>query len=424
MASSDLEAPLVGSATSEGDLTQPGLCRDLTQPGLCRDLTQPGLCRDLTQPGLRRAESFAAPGYEAVAIPDEKGEVAGMCGIIVVSFLCTFMGAADGLSLGGLVFPADADHPNTEFKHLGMCLGLLTALIANLTMALGSGFRFAVGGAIIPMVAVMADFFKSIGPAEPETILVAIGLVTLLTGVLFLISGSGVPVQEVVDNCPYVVFGGFLAGTGVLLLNFGFNLMLPEFTSVLDFGPTGVRLLFTIAGGKLIWAPVAGALAVFFIDRWELAPSCIAHFVLPITMLVVAVGFYMVLFVSGVTLDEAREGGWLFATEIPTEIDFYKIWSERDFSKVKWNLFVSVPFLIGVFKAYLIGLLTITQNVFGCKKEAGVNVDVAKEIRLHGWIGIISGALGGLPGCIVMGFTCTAKSLGSPVKGKPSRHVL
>ncbi|CAE8710792.1 unnamed protein product [Polarella glacialis] len=335
------------------------------------------------------------------------------------------MGATDGLSLGAVIFPSDAAHPNTEFKNLGMCLGLLSALVSNLLLWLFSGFGCAVGGAIIPMVAVMTGFFKVIGPSEPQTILAAVGLVSLLCGVLFYLSGCGIGVKQVIAACPTVVFGGFMAGTGATLFDFGFQLLVPGFTSLLDFGPNGAALFATPQGTQLIAFPCLFAMLIFLTDRWGLVKSRkLANLTLPMTLVSVAAGFYLVIGLAGISHEEARTGGWLFDVEVPKQIDCFKVWTVRDFSQVKWKLFFSADFFIAVLRSYLIGLLSLTQNVYGTKQTFGMHgIDVDKEIRLHGGMCILGGALGALPSNLVMSFACTAKKLGAP-SGKESSFGL
>jgi len=80
---------------------------------------------------------------------------------------------------------------------------------------------------------------------------------------------------------------------------------------------------------------------------------------------------------------------------------------------VKWNRIWCVDFFEGVFRAYLIGLLTLAKNVYGTKETFAMHdVDMDKEIRLHGGMCILGGMLGALPSNIVMSFTCTAKKMG------------
>lgn len=375
--------------------------------------------------GRRSPKTARTPtqGCLVAGVPDpqlecEDAASLGIGGCAVIAALSCFMGVTDGLSLGAIIFPSDHEHPNVEFKNLGMSLGLLTALVSNLLLWIFSGFHFAVGGAIIPMVAVMSNVFTAMGPAEPETILVSTGLVSLASGVLFFLTGCGLGVKQVINTCPFVVFGGFLAGTGATLFDFGFQLLVPGFTSLLDFtSDDGFSKLLTPEAVRLIAPPSLCAIAVFLTDRWGLLsrwPKA-ASFTLPITLVLIWGTFYAVLLGTGMSLEEARQEGWLFAVEIPKKLDFFNVWTKRDFSKVKWELVLTPPFFLGVIKAYLIGLLTLTKNVYGTQETTGVHdVDIDREIRLHGGICVLGGLLGALPGNLVMSFTCTAKKLGVP----------
>eukprot|EP00913_Durusdinium_trenchii_P002867 g2654.t2 len=66
------------------------------------------------------------------------------------ALVACFMGATDGLSLGGLLFPSSPTYPNHDYQALGMSIGLLTTLVANAGSLMGSEIKFGVAGASIP----------------------------------------------------------------------------------------------------------------------------------------------------------------------------------------------------------------------------------------------------------------------------------
>ena len=124
----------------------------------------------------------------------------------------------------------------------------------------------------------------------------------------------------------------------------------------------------------------------------------------------VLVLFYAAFFCSGMTFAEAREAGWLFPDAFPDRVDFYEVWTNRDPSAVEWDLLFSMPVAVGVVKAYFLGILTIVSNVYGVAQETAIDVDIDKDIRVHGFVSVVGGCLGCLPGANVMSFSCTAKS--------------
>lgn len=167
-----------------------------------------------------------------------------------------------GWELGGLLFPSSKDFPNHEYQALGMSIGLLTTLVANLGSLLGSEVSFGVAGASLPTVILLAEYFKTLGPSKCSTIYALAGLFssslflvfpsfcmdlppflidfraeasicTLLIGLSLYLVGH-LRLARLVKACPFVIYGGFMAGTGAVLLQYGLRLLLPQFTSLVE----------------------------------------------------------------------------------------------------------------------------------------------------------------------------------------------
>lgn len=66
------------------------------------------------------------------------------------------------------------------------------------------------------------------------------------------------------------------------------------------------------------------------------ARKCQDEAMLPISMVVIPVVFYIVLFACGWSIEDAREGGWVGETSPPVPVQdlFHLI----DFGKVRWDL--------------------------------------------------------------------------------------
>ena len=74
----------------------------------------------------------------------------------VIALFAVFLGATDGLALGSIIFPYSDAVPNSEYRALGMSMGLLSMLVGNVSGYLLSQFPHAVAGAILPVVPIMA----------------------------------------------------------------------------------------------------------------------------------------------------------------------------------------------------------------------------------------------------------------------------
>jgi hypothetical protein len=82
---------------------------------------------------------------------------------------------------------------------------------------------------------------------------VALPLITFFSAALLYGAGC-IGIQPSVQACPFAVFGGFFAGTGVQLLQYGLTLMHPDFVSFVAAGDTGVAGLFDSDSFQL-WFP-------------------------------------------------------------------------------------------------------------------------------------------------------------------------
>ena len=51
---------------------------------------------------------------------------------------------------------------------VGMSMGLMTAFVSNIGLNGYSQFPCGVGGAVIPMISVLTDYFATVGPGLPS----------------------------------------------------------------------------------------------------------------------------------------------------------------------------------------------------------------------------------------------------------------
>jgi MFS superfamily sulfate permease-like transporter len=142
---------------------------------------------------------------------------------------------------------------------------------------------------------------SEVGPENPATILFIVPLMTAICGLLTYGAGC-FGVQTLVSACPFSVFGGFIAGTGAQLLEFGLGMMLPKFTGFLE----NSSELFASTDAIIHWLPgTAIAAAIFVAQRYPYFAN--SHTLLPGTLVVVAAVFFMGMGIYGVDVADARE---------------------------------------------------------------------------------------------------------------------
>src|SRR5689334_23264014 len=144
----------------------------------------------------------------------------------------------------------------TRFAGAGIGMILFGGFIIQLIIALTSSMPGVVGGpqdspaAILSLMAVAIIAQMPAASAETKfiTVTVTIIVTSILTGIFFLLIG-GFKLARFVRFIPYPVVGGFIAGTGLLLVQGALGVMLGHTLSLTNLG----TLLRT--ENLLLWIP-------------------------------------------------------------------------------------------------------------------------------------------------------------------------
>mmetsp|Transcript_44730 Transcript_44730/g.103450 ORF Transcript_44730/g.103450 Transcript_44730/m.103450 type:complete len:590 (-) Transcript_44730:90-1859(-) len=328
---------------------------------------------------------------------------------ISLSAFSVFMSCTDAVAMGACLFP-----PAWNGRALGMRLGLVSMAVSNIVIAMTSEAPHNVGGLCDTIIPTLRGFFLAIqGNCTQSclaTAMVALPIVTLVTGLATFAAGFS-RVGNIVEACPDVVFNGFIAGTGAQLLEFGLNMMLSSFDSLLS--EDSWRELMTTDGLAHCGPGMASAIFVFLLPRYY--PK-VDTFLLPVTVVVMLVLFYFGVLVSSCSLEDVRLHGWLFEVEVPKRIEFYKVWTDQRLSAVRWEDLFTFRFLQTTLQVLAVAFLTTVKNIYGTREVTKVHVDIDAEIRSTGLVNLACGLVGGLPSSQVMSFSVTAHSLGASSK--------
>ena len=134
-------------------------------------------------------------------------------------------------SFAALIFSGPL-HP---FVLQGIWIGLFTALGVGLIVSLASSFTGAIAipqDRVAPILALMAaSIVGRMKDASPEekclSVMAAIALVSLITGAFLFLLGR-LRLGNIIRYIPYPVIGGFLAGSGWLLVRGALQVMTGE----------------------------------------------------------------------------------------------------------------------------------------------------------------------------------------------------
>ncbi|MBX3141822.1 MAG: SLC26A/SulP transporter family protein [Trueperaceae bacterium] len=312
-----------------------------------------------------------------------------------------------GLVLGALAITMDISlaallyggQPEYLGRGIGLVLlgGAMLPLVVTLLTSLPGIFAnaqdapAAVLGALAAALGTQVVAGAPLAGEERFFTMVAIAACTALaTGVVFMLFGL-FRLGSLVRYLPYPVLGGFMAGTGWLLLTGGVGVM------------SGVRpslhyLTDLLAADRLVlWAPgVALAVTLLVLTRLY------RHFLVwPVTMLIVTIGFYVVMAVTGGDVDGWRARGLLLGP-FPAG-SLLAPFKASELQAVRWD--VVLDHLPTMASAILIALIALLLNAIGVERVTGRKGDLNRELRAAGLGNLLAGGLGGSPGYQSLSFS-------------------
>ena len=303
-------------------------------------------------------------------------------------------------------------------RHLGDGIGLYLAAAA-LTLGIlawRAGSRGVVGSvqdaavAVLALVAAntaakaaeLARVAQTTGVVAVEapdvflTVIAATLVVTVLCGVVFWALGT-FRLGNLVRFVPYPVVGGFLAGTGWLLLKGGIYVA----SGVLPSLRTIDNLLHSFV--LQLWLPafvfgVAMLLAVRIVKRPLVLPAMIG-----IGLVLFVIG----LLVTGSSIEEAKEGRWLLG---PFDaVRLWQPWTFRALGGADWSAVLGE--WAGMATAVFVASLALLFNVSGTELVLHRDLDTNEELRDAGVLNVVSGAIGGIPGYHALSLTALAERM-------------
>ena len=233
------------------------------------------------------------------------------------------------------------------------------------------------------------------------TVVAATLVVTLLTGVTFLVVGT-FRLGNLIRFVPYPVIGGFLAGTGWLLFKGGLGVA----AGIQPFLRTIDDLLTLESMERWVPALVFG-IAILVLTRVLTRPIVIPA----------AIGIGLVLFAIGMvatgsTLDDALAGGWLLGPFPSARL--WQPWTVRALSGADWPAVLEQA--AGICTAIFVALMATLFNVSGVELMLHKDLDSNRELRDAGILNIASGALGGIPGFHTLSLTSLAQRMNTSAR--------
>lgn len=334
------------------------------------------------------------PGTTSTAAEARAGpRVTGLIGDLGAGLISTLVMLCYAMSLGTMIFSADL----ARYAELGVPTALVSCVVTALVIALTSSMRMNIGGpdsnATAFLAGVAAGVASSVrsdgGPPRTIlfTVLLAIAMCSIVTGIILYAIGSTRRSRSL-QFLPYPVVGGFLAGTGYLLIAGAFRVL----TGQVPHWNTLLSLLTHLHW--LAWVPAVtvGAMLTILSRLWNHAA------VLPLTLGFGIALFYVLLHVAGLSAGDARQLGLLLPHVPLRSIQFPELHLPASLAHgyVDWSaIFAHLPETLVVTS---VSAITILMNSTAMGAATGEDVDLNREMRVAGLANIASGLLGGMVG--------------------------
>jgi SulP family sulfate permease len=292
------------------------------------------------------------------------------------------------ISFAVLIFSGDL----APIAPKGISLGLFTAVVMAGLIALTSSYRGMVATPQDVPAAITALVASSVAATLPAgtssdalfaTVVAAIALITVSTGLFFLALGF-FKLGGLSRFIPYPVIGGFLAGTGWLLFRGS--------VGVLSDVPLSFDTLSRLLDTEIVvrWLPgfVFGLVLLVILRRTS-------HFLALPVLLVGGIGiFFILLAVTGTSIAEATARGWLFEP-LPAG-DLWRPLDPALLAQVSWkSVLAEAPSLLAIMLA---GMVALLLNATGLELVVEREIDLDRELRAAGAANILAGLGGGMVG--------------------------
>ncbi|RHY30459.1 hypothetical protein DYB32_004305 [Aphanomyces invadans] len=300
-------------------------------------------------------------------------------------------------------------------------LTMVSGAIHQLCFSVSSTLPFAVGqvqdAGLIFLSAIASSIVNSLQVAADSTTRRDMLMQDVLATTLFTLCGStallGIALvvtgklkwASFVQYLPMPVVGGYLSFIGFYCFEAGLSMMSGQvINSILDWG----RLTTSLKPLLLCVPGILGGAFLF------VATQRVNHYTtLPASMLLLLVLFYLCLFVSGTSLEEARAYGWIAPLPNATMsvLDIYKHFKP---SHVHPEVLLDqLPTWIAM---YFVVAFSSSLDVAAIEMALHKPLDHNAELQTVGWSNLVSGLSGGFTGSYI--FSSTIFSMKSGVDSR------
>jgi SulP family sulfate permease len=307
----------------------------------------------------------------------------------------------DSLSYGIIIFPKHESMPST-YVQSGISMFLVSTIVAQLVYASGlSKFKGGNGSMMIEVMPflhiICQTIIEKIGADKPKeiiaTVMVAYAISTILTGLVFYLLGT-FKMGNIMSFFPRHILIGCIGGIGLFLVQTGIEIITGY---SFELGFTYIKNIFTTPTLPIWLISITLAFGLSIVHTKIHHPLLVPTFFITLPVI-----FYLIVWIGGFNLDELREQGWLFnliSDDGHNDVPFYTFWTYFDFKATQWSV---IPYTLStIFALVFFGILHVPINVPALSVSVNTEVDINKELKIHGYTNFISGLIGSLQNYLV-----------------------
>ena len=282
--------------------------------------------------------------------------------------------------------------------HLSVGVGMTVfstaavSLMVALTSALPGMIATPLTAPTVILAMMAANLMEEMeGSATSEeiltTVLVAIALSSFLTGSLLLVLGK-LRLARLIRLIPYPVVGGFMAGTGWLLVRGSYQVMTDELLTWRQLS----SLLQTDILSHWLVGTIFAVILLIVSGRFK------HYLVMPGTLLAFVALFYLTIYFTSTPLEIARDSGWLLGP-IPAGDAAGGLWHPvglTELTQVDWGAIFSQS--ASIITIALVSLLQLVLNNSSIELSVGRDVNLNTELQAIGLANLASGFGSGMVG--------------------------
>ncbi len=305
-----------------------------------------------------------------------------LAGTVIGAFAVTF-----SISLAAIIFTGEL----SEHIYSGIAISLFSAVVLGTVLALCSSYPGTIGGPqdkTASILAVMALSIAGLLPGDAgaslfPTLFVCMMLSTAATAVV-LFSLGAFKWGNTIRLMPHAVMGGFLAGTGWLLVKGAFAMMTGAPIAMYDLGGLFQREALPM------WLPGFA----FAIVLTVLAHRKSSAVVMPVLLVAGVAVAYAWLAFTGTSIDAARAGNFVLPS-IPGNLDL-PLLSPEILAHVDWSVVAAQLPAIGA--VVVVSALSLLLYSSGLELAVNRDIDLNTELKASGIANALCIPAGGIAG--------------------------